>query len=90
MKYSKRCEKSVTKLEKFLRKLTAKRRLQIEPVIEKIVSQDFSGLNLGKLGGFDNLFRVRQGDIRVVFSMSKDEPLKLIRIEFRGNTTYHF
>lgn len=80
----------MTKLEKFLRKLTAKRRAQIEPVTLKVVSRNFSGLNFIKLGGLGDLFRVRQGNIRVIFSMSDSEPVKLIRVEFRGDTTYHF
>lgn len=78
------------KLEKFLRKLTKKRRAQIKPVIERIVSRNFLGLNMSKLGGFDNLFRVRQGNIRIIFSLSDGEPIKLIRVEFRGDTTYNF
>lgn len=79
----------MTELEKFLRKLTAKRRAKIEPVIEKVVVRDFSDMNMSKLGGFDNLFRVRQGNIRIIFSLSTDEPVKLIRVEFRGDTTYN-
>lgn len=79
----------MTKLEKFLRKLTEKRRTQIEPVIEKVVCRDFTGLNISKLGGFGNLFRVRKGDIRIIFSMNGSE-VKLITVEFRGDTTYNF
>lgn len=79
----------MTKLEKFLRRLTAKRRAQIEPVIARVVVRDFLGLHINKLSGFDDRFRVRQGDIRIIFSRTQEE-VRLLRVEFRGDTTYHF
>ena len=56
-------------------------------IIEKIQSQEFEGLNIKKLKGFEKLFRVRKGVLRVIFSVEKDN-VNILDIARRSSTTY--
>ncbi|MBI2055156.1 MAG: type II toxin-antitoxin system RelE/ParE family toxin [Candidatus Sungbacteria bacterium] len=76
-------------LEKLLRKFTDKERAEIEHIIEKIVSRDLKGLNCKKLKGFRNLFRVRKGNIRIIFELA-GRKADIINIERRREDTYKF
>ncbi len=73
--------------QKFLNKLDAKRRASIEHVLEKLNKKDFSDLDIKKLKG-SNLFRVRKGNVRVVYSIGKKDKVNIAKIEFRNDNTY--
>ena len=77
------------KLDKLLRKFSAKEREEIEHIIEKIIRQDLAGLNCKKLKGLKNIFRVRKGSIRVIFEFGASQP-RIIAIERRREDTYKF
>ena len=77
------------KLDKQLRKIPPKERREIERIIEKILARDFDGLNLKKLKGLKNIFRVRKGNLRIIFEFGKSEP-NILAVERRSEHTYNF
>ena len=77
----------MNKIQKFLAKLNRKERETADLIIEKIQSQEFEGLNIKKLKGFEKLFRVRKGDLRVIFSVEKNN-VNILDIARKSSTTY--
>lgn len=74
-------------LEKFLAKVSPKERKVLVATIEKIIIQDFLGLDIKKLAGEDNVFRVKKGVFRIIFKFTKAD-VKIISVERRSDTTY--
>ena len=76
---------------KELRKFSPKERRIIERLIEKIIKRDLAGLDCKKLKGLKNFFRVRKGDIRIIFELKNDkEEPNIFAIERRRENTYKF
>ena len=75
------------KIDKFLKKLTRYDRAEIEKVLEKISIRDFSTLDLKKMQGERNLYRIRKGNIRIIFSLSANQ-IRIQSIQFRNEQTY--
>ncbi|NDK07884.1 plasmid stabilization protein [Candidatus Gracilibacteria bacterium] len=71
------------KITKFLLKLSLKEKDIILLLIDKLLSGNFNGLDIKKLIGEENLFRVRKGSIRIIF-YKKENEIKLIDINYRG------
>ncbi len=72
--------------EKFIRKLNAKENQRIKEVIKQIISGDFAGLDVKKLRGFDDFYRVRVGRVRIIFSAG--ERITIRQISSRDDNTY--
>lgn len=75
------------KIEKSLRKLSSKKRSLIEAVIMKLLHRQFDSLDIKKLKGIDNHFRVRVGNYRIVF-FDVEKNLKIKSILKRDDKTY--
>jgi len=75
------------KAKKFLRKLSLAKQDQIVETVSKIVAGKTQGLDIKKLKGHKNLFRVRVGDIRIVFSEDKGI-IQILFIGERGDSKY--
>ncbi|KKU22291.1 MAG: hypothetical protein UX31_C0004G0020 [Candidatus Nomurabacteria bacterium GW2011_GWA1_46_11] len=74
-------------LEKSLRKLTGKGRKQVKDILSRLVANDFRGLNLKKLRGSEDIFRVRKGDVRIIYRKVESK-LFVLAIERRSEGTY--
>ena len=74
-------------LKKLLSKFSKEDRLVLESLIEKITSSNWSGLDIKKLTGFQDIFRLRKGKIRIIFRKYK-LVTSIINIERRKETTY--
>jgi len=72
---------------KFLNRLLPKERLALEEIFAKVLAHDFSGLDVKKLKGGKNKFRVRKGQIRIIFKKT-DNDILILSIERRGDATY--
>lgn len=48
-----------------------------------------NGLDLAKLKGTDNIYRVRKGDVRVMFRKTTDGSVMILAIERRSDTTHN-
>lgn len=77
------------RIEKALRKLSAKERERIKRVLVQLQKKDVRGLDIQKLKGRSDIFRVRTGDIRVIFRTAGDVVF-VLAIERRSETTYRF
>ncbi len=76
------------KISKFLIKLGSKERLKADSVIEKIMNRDFTYLDIKKLQGKENVFRVRVGEIRIKFEMTKEKVI-ILSTGKRDDNTYN-
>jgi len=77
----------MNKLDKFLYRLDKKTRTVIEKIITLIVLGDFSILDIKKLKGSKNMYRVRVRKIRVIFEQTKNSN-KIKDISYRDDNTY--
>ncbi len=75
------------KIEKFLALLDRKRRERVEVAMSRILAGDLSGLDVKKLRGFESRYRVRIGDIRVVFDGIGSRS-SILSIGWRSGSTY--
>ena len=78
------------KIQKFLQKLDAKRRIVILELLGCITAGDFASLPMKKLEGTSNRYRIRKGDIRIQFSLDEKRKAVEIEIDWRNDTTYTF
>ena len=77
-------------IEKGLQKLTDKERGWVKEILEKLSSKRIQGLDIKKLKGKEDIFRVRKGDIRILYKLTKDDKFYVLAIERRSEDTYHF
>ncbi len=76
-------------LKKLLSKFNGEEREVIEFLIKKIISLNWRDLDIKKLRGYQNIFRVRKAKIRIIFAKDKKE-IFIITIERRREDTYKF
>lgn len=72
---------------KFINKLSSKDKFIINELITRIKMLDLKNLDLKKLKGHDNFYRVRKGKKRIVFYW-KDNVVEIIAVEKRDDLTY--
>ena len=77
------------KIEKALAKLTAKERLIIKNILTQLMAGSFGSLDIKKLKDNKNIFRVRKGQIRIIF-IKNNEQINILAIERRSDKTYNF
>lgn len=76
-------------LKKLLSKFNREERKIIEGLIESIISLKWNNLDVKKLKGYQNIFRVRKGDIRIIYRM-EGKIISVLAIERRSEKTYKF
>jgi mRNA-degrading endonuclease RelE of RelBE toxin-antitoxin system len=79
----------VDKIEKALQKLTDKERKWVKDIIERLSSRKIRGLDIKKLKGREDIFRVRKSDIRIIYRLAPDDKIYILAIERRHENTYH-
>ena len=75
------------KITKFLRKLSSKQLTEVKRVMDLIMSGRFDDLDIKKLSGHNDLFRVRFGRIRIIFAKTKSGNV-IKYASFRDDKTY--
>jgi len=75
------------KIRKFLRKLSPKDRRMVEGLVELILLRDTESLDVKKLKGYADIYRVRKGKIRIMYQQT-DSGVRLISIDNRDENTY--
>lgn len=75
------------KIAKALERLTNKERQEMKLVLLQIKSGSFSDLDIKKLKGYDDIFRVRKGNMSIIFKKS-DNSIEIIKLKRRGKDTY--
>lgn len=76
-------------LRKLLSKFGLEERKTLEFLIQKITSLDWRGLDIKKLRGYQDIFRLRKGKFRIVFRKHKTG-ISVINIDRRNEKTYRF
>lgn len=74
-------------IQKALAKLSLKERLVIKSVLGRLISGEIRGMDIKKLKGRDDIFRVRKGDMRIIYQKQKEQ-IFLLAIERRNEATY--
>ena len=77
----------MNKLEKSLKRLSPKETKAVEKVVEKLTKREWTGLDVVKLKGTTDVFRVRAGRLRVIFRQRAKE-VDILVIESRSEKTY--
>ena len=75
------------RIKKFLRKLPETQQDEIDGILYEIEHGETQGLDVKKLKGHKNLYRIRVGDIRIVFS-KENRSFNIIFIGRRGDSKY--
>ena len=76
-------------LKKLLSRFTRNEREVIEVLIERIISLNWRGLDVKKLRGYRDIFRLRKGDIRIIYRVQGKQTF-ILAIERRNEGTYKF
>lgn len=76
------------KNQKYLKRLTSKELLALESALLKIKNKDTSTLDIKKLSGHNDIFRVRIGDVRIIF-LANRSGTEILEIGRRSEKTYH-
>lgn len=74
-------------LKKLLSRFYKKEREDIELLIEKINSLKWDALDVKKLKGYHDIFRVRKGNIRIIYRLQGNK-IFILAIERRNESTY--
>ncbi len=75
------------KIDKFLKKISGKKRLEIEELVLMILTNNIEGLDCKKLKGYGGFYRVRKGRIRIIFQKTEKDNM-ILSIEYRKDSTY--
>lgn len=78
----------MNKIDKYTKKLGKNERVAILEILEQIQEGIISGLDIKKLKGYDNYFRVRKGKTRIIFHLDINGQPVIKRVERRGDNTY--
>ena len=73
--------------KKFLKKLTKKEFPIVEETLQKIHLQDTAGLDIKKLSGYRDIYRVRVGNVRIIF-LDTGSYTEVLEISRRNDNTY--
>ena len=77
------------KIEKALARLSEKESRQLRVILSALKnSRSFSGLDVKKLKGHDDIFRIRKGKLRIIFRSLRGE-IFILSIERRSDNTYN-
>jgi len=74
-------------LSKLLSKFSKEEGVVLIALIDKIISLNWHGLDIKKLQGREDVFRLRKGKIRIIFVKDK-KIIRIIDIGFRNEKTY--
>jgi len=77
------------KIQKALEKLTSKEKKKVKEVLVKLKNQQLRNLDIKKLKGREDIFRVRKGQIRIIYKIDRKGGIFILIIEKRNDTTYN-
>ena len=76
------------RIEKALTKLTAKERKKIRSILAKVKTGEMGELDVKKLKGRQDIFRVRKGSLRIIYRILESGDIVILEIARRSDTTY--
>ncbi len=78
------------KISKALKKFSPKEREKIKEILLKLKNNSLNRFDIKKLKGSDDIFRIRKGDIRIIYKIDKNDNLFILAVERRSDNTYNF
>jgi mRNA-degrading endonuclease RelE of RelBE toxin-antitoxin system len=76
------------KIAKLLAKLSRPELLSVKNITSKITKGDTKGLDIKKLKGETDIYRVRKGQLRIIFQKRANQEVELLQISRRSEKTY--
>lgn len=76
------------RIAKALKKLSAKEREALKTILKHIVTKNLERLDIKKLKGHESIYRVRKGDLRIIYRITASGATMILAIERRSDTTY--
>ena len=76
------------KIEKALKSLTSQERKKLKDILAQVDEGDFQNLDLKKIKGRADIYRVRKGSIRIIFRKAQSNFIKVLTIEQRSSKDY--
>ncbi|HUY05326.1 MAG TPA: hypothetical protein VMV62_01240 [Candidatus Paceibacterota bacterium] len=73
--------------KKFVSRLSPAEREQVRSAVSRIIVRDIAGLDVKKLHGYPDMFRVRTGRIRILYRQDA-AGVQIVRVGFRSENTY--
>jgi len=80
----------VDKIQKALDKLSPKEKKIIDDLFGKIKNKQLANLDLKKLKGRDDIYRVRKGEMRIIYRLDTNGGIIILEIGRRNDSTYNF
>jgi mRNA-degrading endonuclease RelE of RelBE toxin-antitoxin system len=74
-------------LQKAIAKLAKEHRAVFDSLMVRLYERNFLGLDLAKLKGHKDVFRVKHGRLRIIFRMNR-EGLSVLEVGLRNENTY--
>jgi mRNA-degrading endonuclease RelE of RelBE toxin-antitoxin system len=75
------------KIDKAIQKLTNKEKRWIKEVVKALRSGRFDNLDIKKLKGEDDIFRVRKGKVRIIYQIRYGQTF-ILKVGHRKEDTY--
>ena len=76
------------RIQKALGKLTEKEQKKVKEILIQLKNRRIENLNIKKLKGRDDVFRIRKGEIRIIYRIDIKNNILILSIERRSDTTY--
>ncbi len=76
------------KIAKLLNRLTAKEKAVLKELLELVSSGEVKNLDIKKLKGNKNIYRVRSGDFRLIFMKDRNDKIFVLALERHSEKTY--
>ncbi|MDO8493404.1 MAG: hypothetical protein Q7S19_02560 [bacterium] len=78
------------KITKALRKFSEDEKLIVKDILRRVYNGDVApNLDLKKLSGYDDIFRIKKGKIRIIYLVNKDDSIKVLSVTKRNDNTYN-
>ena len=75
------------KIDKQIEKLSDQEQQWVKTIFQKLKSGNTKHLDIKKIRGRDDIFRVRKGDVRVIYRRAEDS-IFILAVERRNEDTY--
>ena len=77
----------MNEIEKALAKIPKEYKATFDALMLRLLGRDFLGLNIAKLKGQKDVYRLRRGKLRIIFRMSKEQIL-VLQVGLKSEKTY--
>ena len=79
----------MTKLIRVLRKFTFDEQKIVKFLIKRLIEKDTKNLDIKKLSGHTDVFRVRKNKLRIIYQILFSGEIIILKIDRRSDTTYN-